>query len=78
MSELNQAVASQGVSTAGPMFTHHFRMDPNFFDFEIGVPVASPITPSGRVQSIEIPALSIVRAGIHWPLQRTQSSVERI
>src|SRR4029453_1200562 len=28
----------------------HLRMDPDVFDFEIGVPVASPITASGPVK----------------------------
>jgi hypothetical protein len=30
------AVAAQGIAPAGPWFTHHLRMDPATFDFEIG------------------------------------------
>src|SRR5579864_7406043 len=40
--ELMAAVAAQGVATAGPWFTHHLKMDPRTFDFEIGVPLAAP------------------------------------
>ena len=37
--ELMAALAAQGIAPAGPWFTHHLRMDPDTFDFEIGVPV---------------------------------------
>ena len=37
--ELMAAVAAQGVEVAGPLFTHHLRMDPQIFDFELGLPV---------------------------------------
>ena len=50
LAELMAAVAAQGITPAGPWFTHHLRMDPNVFDFEICVPVPFFITPSGRVQ----------------------------
>ena len=39
--EVMAAVAAQGIAPVGPWFTHHLRMDPDTFDFEIGVPVAS-------------------------------------
>jgi hypothetical protein len=48
-SELMAALAAQHIKPAGPWFSHHFRMDPAVFDFEIGVPVATPVTPTGRV-----------------------------
>ena len=37
--ELMGRVAAQGIAITGPVFSHHFRMDPEVFDFEIGVPV---------------------------------------
>jgi effector-binding domain-containing protein len=40
--ELMAAVAAQGIAPTGPWFSHHLRMDPNTFDFEISVPVTSP------------------------------------
>ncbi len=56
LSELRQAIAAQGVAATGPWFSHHLRMEPGIFDFQIGVPVAAPIAPTGRVQPGEWPA----------------------
>jgi effector-binding domain-containing protein len=62
MGELMATVAEQGVATAGPLFSHHLRMDPAIFDFEIGVPVASPVVAAGRVRPGELPATRVARA----------------
>ena len=51
LSEVMAAVAAQGISPAGPWFTHHLRMDPDTFDFEICVPVTTPVAAAGRVQA---------------------------
>lgn len=47
LSELLATVAAQGMTPTGPWFTHHLRMAPDVFDFEIGVPVDAPISKSG-------------------------------
>ena len=65
MAELNAAVAAQGIAPAGPMFSHHFRMDPAIFDFEIGVPLTSPISPVGRVEAGELAAATVARTVYH-------------
>ena len=56
ITELMTTCATQGVAQTGAWFTHHFRMDPEHFDFEIGVPVATPGLPwllsRSSVQSI--------------------------
>jgi len=65
LSELMAAVAAQGVSPTGPWFTHHLRMDPETFDFEISVPVRSPISPSGRMQPGQVPAATVARTIYH-------------
>jgi hypothetical protein len=65
LSELMAAVAAQGVSPTGPWFDHHQRMDPDTFDFEIGVPVQSPISPAGRVQPGRLPATIVARTIYH-------------
>lgn len=59
--ELMSVVAAQGITPAGPWFTHHLRMEPGIFDFEIGVPVMSPVEPSGRVQPGRLPASTVAR-----------------
>ena len=59
--ELIAAVAAQGIGPAGPWFTHHLRMDPNTFDFEIGVPVTAPVVAVGRVRAGQLPATNVAR-----------------
>src|SRR3954453_3507597 len=59
--ELTAAVAAQGIAPAGPWFTHHLRMDPEVFDFEIGVPVPAPVAAAGRVKPSRRPALRVAR-----------------
>jgi effector-binding domain-containing protein len=63
--ELMAAIASQGIVPAGKWFSHHFRMNPDFFDFEIGVPVPTPIAPAGRVRPGELPAATVARTVFH-------------
>jgi effector-binding domain-containing protein len=63
--ELMTVIADQGIAPAGPWFTHHFRMDPDIFDFEIGVPIEAPVTASGRVRPSEWPAMKVARAVLH-------------
>lgn len=59
--ELMSTLQAQGISPTGPWFSHHFRMDPNVFDFEIGVPVSADVTPSGRVKPGQLPAARVAR-----------------
>ena len=63
--ELMDAVATQGIEPTGPRFSHHFRMDPDTFDFEIGVPVATPFAAAGRVLPGELPAATVARTVYH-------------
>jgi len=67
--ELMEVVASQGLAPAGPWFTRHLRMDPELFDFEIGVPLAAPVAPSGRVRPGSLPATRVVRTIYHGPYE---------
>ena len=59
--EIMAAVKAQGIGPAGPWFTHHLKMDPATFDFEICVPVAAPVAPVGRVKAGHWPAMRVVR-----------------
>ena len=65
MSEVIQGIAAQGISPAGPLFSHHFRMDPDVFDFEVGVPVHDEVTPTGRMVQSELPAGRVVQTTYH-------------
>jgi effector-binding domain-containing protein len=61
LSELMGVLAAQGVAPTGPWFTHHLRMDPDIFEFEIGVPVAAPVAAAGRVRPSQWPAMRVAR-----------------
>ena len=63
--EVMAAVKAQGVGPAGPWYTRHFRMDPEVFDFEIGVPVSGTVEPAGRVAPGERPGGKVVRTVYH-------------
>ena len=63
--ELMTTVAAQGIAPAGAWFTHHLRMQPDIFDFEIGVPVTAPVTAAGRVQPSRLPAATVARTVFH-------------
>lgn len=43
-------VAEQGIAVVGPWFCAHDRMDPNEWDFDVCVEVASSVAPQGRVK----------------------------
>jgi effector-binding domain-containing protein len=65
ISEVRAAVAAQGIAPAGPWFTHHLRMDPDTFDFEVGVPVTAPVVAAGRVRAGQRPATKVARTVYH-------------
>lgn len=63
--DLMAAIAAQGIAPAGPVFSHHLKIDPNTFDFELGVPVTRPVVPAGRVKPGELPATTVARTVYH-------------
>ena len=65
LAEVHAAVTAQGLAPTGPWFTHHLRMDPEVFDFEICVPVARSIAPAGRVRAAQLPARRVARTVFH-------------
>ena len=65
LKELMAALAAQGIAPAGPWFTHHLRMEPGSFDFEVSMPVATPIVAVGRVQPGEWPVTRVARTVYH-------------
>jgi len=67
--ELMAAVAAQGLTPTGPWFTHHRRMDPAVFDFEISVPVSAPVAAVGRVRPSQWPAMTVARAVYRGPYE---------
>ncbi len=67
--ELLAAIQAQGIAPAGPVFTHHLRRPTDTFDFELCVPVATPVTAAGRVQPGTWPAMRVARTIYHGPYE---------
>jgi effector-binding domain-containing protein len=65
ISEVLATLATQGITPTGPWFTHHLRMDPHVFDFEICVPIGARVEPTGRVQAGELRAAKVARTVYH-------------
>jgi effector-binding domain-containing protein len=67
--EVMAAVKAQGIGPAGPWFAHHLKMTPDAFDFDICVPVSSPVSAVGRVKSWQRPPLKVVCTLFHGPYE---------
>lgn len=67
--ELMATLATQGIAPAGPWFAHHTKMDPGTFEFEISVPVATPVAPAGRVQPSQWPAMKVAKTIYRGPYE---------
>lgn len=67
--EVIATVTAQGIGPAGPVFSHHLKMDPKVFDFEVGVPVRAPVTATGRVVAGTLPASRVARTVYHGPYE---------
>jgi len=63
--EVMAAVAAAGVTPTGPIFSQHFRITPETFDFEVGVPVSAPVKPAGRVRPSQLPSTRVARTIYH-------------
>jgi effector-binding domain-containing protein len=54
----------------GAVFAHHLSMDdPKTFDFELGVPVSSRVSPRGRVEAGERPVTRVAQTVYHGPYE---------
>jgi effector-binding domain-containing protein len=69
ITELMSTLAAQGIAPAGPLFSHHLRLDPDVFDFELGVPVEAPVAAAGRVRPGELPAATVARTVYRGPYE---------
>lgn len=65
LAELKAELAAQNIAVTGPWFAHHVRHPGETFDFEICLPVAKTVAPSGRVQPGLWPAMTVVRTTYH-------------
>jgi effector-binding domain-containing protein len=56
------AIAAQGVPPVGAVFAHHLKMNPDIFDFELGVAVAAPVKATGQMKPGQLPSARVARA----------------
>ena len=68
LAELLATLTDQRLTATGPLFAHYLRLTPTHFDLELGLPVAFPIRPSGRVDPGQLPDSTVARAIHHGPL----------
>ena len=69
LEEVMAAIEAQGIAPAGPFFSHHLKMDPEVFDFEVGVPVAEPVSAAGRVRASALPGARVAQAVYQGPYE---------
>jgi hypothetical protein len=72
------AVAAQGVTTAGPVFAHHLKMDPGTFEFELGVPVRVALHRCGPREAGPLPRSGVARTVLQRLLRRARASMGRV
>lgn len=72
--EVRAVIAAQGIAPIGPWFTHHLRTPADTFDFEVGVPVATPVVAAGRVRPGKRPAGRVARTIYQGPYQGLSSA----
>jgi len=69
IAEVMATVSAQDIAPAGPVFSHHLRMEPDTFDFEVGVPVGRAVAAAGRVTASQLPAATVARTVYHGPYE---------
>ncbi|MES2468504.1 MAG: GyrI-like domain-containing protein [Verrucomicrobiota bacterium] len=67
--EVMETLAAQGRSPAGPVFSLHSDLQPDRFDFEVGVPVSEPVQATGRVYGSILPARRALRTTYTGPYE---------
>ncbi|MBL8094108.1 MAG: GyrI-like domain-containing protein [Anaerolineales bacterium] len=67
--ELMETLKAQGIQPTGPWFTHHLRMNPDVFDFELGAPVDASVSPAGRVTPGSLPATRVAHTTYRGPYE---------
>jgi effector-binding domain-containing protein len=72
--ELLATLRTQGLEASGALFAHHLSTAADWFDFELGLKVASPVAATGRVQPGQLPAATVARAEYTGPYEGLPSA----
>ncbi len=68
--EIYSSLGAQNVQPAGPFLSHHLKMQPDTFNFDICVPVSKTIEPVGRVVNGMIDASNVARTVYRGPYEK--------
>lgn len=63
--ELLNTLDEQGIKPAGPLLAHYLEIPGETFEFEITVPVSTPVTPQGRVVPSEMVSRRVLQTTLH-------------
>jgi effector-binding domain-containing protein len=69
IAELTAVVQAQGIGPVGSWFTHHLKVEPETFDFEICMAVSEPVVPVGRVVAGRMSVVKVARTVYHGDYQ---------
>ena len=75
--QIGPTLAAQDIQPNGLAFTHHRRMIPERFDFEVGFLIGTPVKAAGRVKPGTLPAATVARTVSTAPLRRPARCPER-
>ncbi|MDQ3099748.1 MAG: GyrI-like domain-containing protein [Bacteroidota bacterium] len=78
IAEVLDTLKQEGKFPIGPLFSLHNRRPTETFDFDLGFPVAEPITPQGRVVNGELPAVQVVRTVYQGPYEHVKKAWEEL
>lgn len=67
--EVMSAVAAQGATLTGPVFSYHLKLPSDVFNLEVGVPVAKAIAQSGHVMPSFLPKARVARTIYRGPYE---------
>lgn len=67
--EVYRTLQYQGIAPAGTWFAHHHRKPTDTFEFDVCVPVATPVAAAGRVLPGSIPSRPAVRTMYAGPYE---------
>ena len=67
--ELLDGLAAQGIAPAGPLYSYHLNTDAQTFDFELGIPVNTPVSAAGRIKVGQLPAAKVLRTVYSGPYE---------
>jgi effector-binding domain-containing protein len=72
--ELTAVLKAQNITPSGPWFAHHLHRPTDIFDFELSIPIATPIQPTGRVANGQLRAATVARTTYTGPYEGLHSA----